>query len=216
MVADLCDVVLSCFRSEKAPRENSPNGDFFVLPHGDLSPRHTKVRHFSCVAFSPPVFRIFDWRGDLSPRQAKIRQTGAKTWKVATPKPAKWWFFRVFAWRPFAPPHESTRHSMRCVFGYCLSYLCLARRKVAMRKPDKIIFWRVFAWRPFAFSPRKHVYTTWHKLLLTHYWMCTVSCGNTGCVEKLFFISSQLTIHWKHKKAKKSKMVNIDVSKKQI
>ena len=36
-------------------------------------------------------------------------------------------------------------------------------RKVAMRKPDKITFWWVFAWRPFAFSPRKHVYTTWHK-----------------------------------------------------
>jgi len=76
---------------------------------------------------------------------------------------AKWSLFRVFAWRPFAPPHESTRQSMRCIFGYCLSYVCLARRKVAMRKPAKITIWRVLAWRPFAFSPRKHVYTTWHK-----------------------------------------------------
>jgi len=66
--------------------------------------------------------------------------TGAKTQKVDTRKPVKWWLFRVFAWRPFAPPHESTRHSMRCVFGYCWSYLCLARRKVAIRKPDKITF----------------------------------------------------------------------------
>ena len=177
MVADLCQVVLSCFRGEKAPRENPPNGDFFVFSHGDLSPRHTKVRHFSCVAFSPPVCRIFAWRGersprenppkppfgvfspgDISPRMAKIRQTGAKTRKVATRKPAKWWLFRVFAWRPFAPPHKSTRHSMRCVFGYCLSYLCLARRKVAMRKPDKITFWRVFAWRPFASAPKTRLY----------------------------------------------------------
>jgi len=97
MVADLCHVVLSCFRGEKAPRENPPNGDFFVFSHGDLSLRHTKVQHFSCVAFSPPVCRIFAWRGerstrenppkspfgvfshgDLSPRQAKIRQTGGE------------------------------------------------------------------------------------------------------------------------------------------
>jgi len=53
-----------------------------------------------------------------------------------------------FAWRPFASPHGSTRHSMRCIYGYCLSYLCLAGRKVAMRKPAKITIWRVFAWRP--------------------------------------------------------------------
>ena len=62
------------------------------------------------------------------------RVFGAKRRKGATRKPAKLWLFSVFAWRPFAPPHESTRHSMRCVFGYCLSYLCLARRKVAMQK----------------------------------------------------------------------------------
>jgi len=43
MVADLCHFVLSCFRGEKAPRENPPNGDFFVFSHGDLSPRHTEV-----------------------------------------------------------------------------------------------------------------------------------------------------------------------------
>ena len=62
----MCHVVLSCFRGEKAPRENPPNGDF-----------------------------------------------------------------RVFAWRPFAPPHESTTLFMRRLFASCLSYLCLAGRKVA-------------------------------------------------------------------------------------
>ena len=68
----------------------------------------TRKYDTSCVAFSPPVCRIFAWRversprenppkspfgvfsrGDLSPRQAKIRQTGAKRRKVATRKPAK-------------------------------------------------------------------------------------------------------------------------------
>ena len=32
---------------------------------------------------------------------------------------------------------------MRCVFGYCLSYLCLAGRKFAMRNPVKLWFWRL-------------------------------------------------------------------------
>ena len=99
MVAELCHVVLSCFRGEKAPRENPPNGDLFVFSHGDLSPRHTTVRHFSCVAFSPSVCRIFAWRGERSPCE----------------------------------------------------------------NPTKSPFGGFFAWRPFAFSPRKHVYTTWHK-----------------------------------------------------
>ena len=71
-------------KRERLPRENPPNGDFFVFSHGDLSPRHTKLRDIPCVAFSATVC---------------------------------------------------------CIFA----------------------FWRVFAWRPFAFSPRKHVYTTWHK-----------------------------------------------------
>ena len=71
MVADLCHVVLSCFRGEKAKRrhaKNPPNGDFFVFSHGGLSPRHTKVR----VAFSATVCRVFAWRGDS--RHAKTRQ----------------------------------------------------------------------------------------------------------------------------------------------
>jgi len=67
MVADLCHGVLSCFRGEKAPRENPPNGDFCVFSHGDLSPRNTKVRDIPCVAFSATVRRIFVWRGERSP-----------------------------------------------------------------------------------------------------------------------------------------------------
>jgi len=83
--------------------------------------------------------------------------------KGATRKPAKWWRFRVFAWRPFAPPHENTTLFMRRLFASCLSYLCLEGRKVATRKPAKITIWRVFTWRLFAFSPRKHDNTKWHK-----------------------------------------------------
>ena len=92
---------------------------------------------------------------DLTNRGENVKGCHVKTRQMMN--------FRVFAWRPFAPPQGSTRHSMRCVFGYCLSYLCLARRKVAMRKPDKITFWRIYARRPFVFSPRKHIYMTWHK-----------------------------------------------------
>ena len=65
MVADLCHFVLSCFWGEKAPRENPP---MVTFSNGDLSPRHRKVQHFSCIAFSPPVCRIFAWRGEMSPR----------------------------------------------------------------------------------------------------------------------------------------------------
>jgi len=181
MVADLCQVVLSCFQGEKAKR------------------RHMKTRQmvtFSC--FRIATFRSATWKYDtfhVSPFHLLFVVSlpgGAKG------RHAKWWLFRVFAWRPiappgkdttnrgknakgrhaktnqmmtfscfrkqpFAPPHKSMRHSMCCVFGYCLSYLCLARRKIAMRKHKKVIIWQVFAWRPFAFSPRKHVYTTWHK-----------------------------------------------------
>jgi len=54
-------------KGEKAPRENPPNGDFFVFSHGDFSPRHTKVRDNPCVAFSATVCRIFAWRGEMSP-----------------------------------------------------------------------------------------------------------------------------------------------------
>ena len=79
-----------------------------------------------------------------------FRVFGAKRRKGATRKHYKWWLFRVFAWRPFAPPHESTTLFMRRIFASSLSYLCLAGRKVATWKPAKITIWRVFAWRPFA------------------------------------------------------------------
>jgi len=53
--------------AKRSPRENPPIGDFFVFSHGDLSPRHTKVRDIPCVAFSATVCRFFAWRGERSP-----------------------------------------------------------------------------------------------------------------------------------------------------
>jgi len=167
-----CRIIV--FRGEKAPRENPPNCDFFVFSHGDLSPRHTNYDTFmrrllaSCWSY----LRLAGWK--VAMRKPKITIWRVFAWQpfAFSPLFVAWRGERsprenppncVFAWRPFAPPHESTRHSMRCVFGYCLSYLCLAERKVAMRKPAKITIWRVFAWQPFAVSPRKHVYTTRHK-----------------------------------------------------
>jgi len=73
--------------------------------------------------------------------------------KVATRKPAKRWFCRVFAWRPFASPGKDTTNSSPTRNAWSVAYFRVAGRKVAMRKHEKVIIWRVFAWRPFAFSP---------------------------------------------------------------
>jgi len=107
-------------KREKAPRKTPPNGDFFVFSHGDLSPRHTKVRDILRVAFSPTDCGVFAWRGersprentpngdfsgfsrgDLSPRQAKIRQTGGE--KATHEK------CRSFAWRGERSSRENTK-----------------------------------------------------------------------------------------------------------
>jgi len=151
MVSDLFHVVLSCFQGKKAPRDNPPNGHFFVFSRDDLPPRHAKERPFSCVAFSPPVCRIFAWRGersprenppkspfgvflrgDLSPRQAKIRQSVGEN--------ATRGMSRTFVWRGERSPCENTKKSP---FG---------------------------GFSRGAFSPRKHAYTTWHKSATIHLW----------------------------------------------
>ena len=43
-----------------------------VFSRGDLSPRHTQVRHFSCVAFSPMF--VVSLPGGAKGRHAKTRQ----------------------------------------------------------------------------------------------------------------------------------------------
>ena len=75
----------------------------------------------------------------------------AKRRKVATRKPAKWSLFRVFAWRPFDPPHESTKLFMFRLFAFHLSCFRLAGRKVAntprLKCRDFVFHLRIFAWR---------------------------------------------------------------------
>jgi len=106
-------IVFSGRKSVKAPRENPPNGDFFVFSHGDLSTRHTKVRQTEGEKATHAKCRTFVWRGERS-----LCENTKKS--------------------PFDPPHESTTLSMRRLFASCLSYLCLAGQKVATRKPAKI------------------------------------------------------------------------------
>ena len=100
------------------------------------------------LKYAMSVYCDHNWKWWLICAMSYYRVFGAKRRKGDTRKPTKWWIFRVFAWRPFAPPHESTTLFMRRLFVSCLSYLCLAGRKVAMRKHEIVIIWRAFAWRP--------------------------------------------------------------------
>ena len=150
-----------------------------VLSCGGAKGRHAKTRKsHRLVGFRVSTFRVFAWRGEMSPREnppnsdfspfggfsrgafSRFRLAGRK---IATRKPAKWWFRRVFAWRPFAPPGKDTTNRRRKGDAWKVSYFRVAGRKVAMRKHEKVTIWRVFAWRLFAFSPRKHDNTKWHK-----------------------------------------------------
>jgi len=98
VVAELCHVVWSCFRGEKAKWRHAktpPNGDFFVFSHGDFSPRHTKVSDISCVAFSATVCRIFAWRGEWSPCENQNHYLAG---------------FRVATFSRFRPENTLIRH----------------------------------------------------------------------------------------------------------
>jgi len=59
-------------KCEKAPRENPPNDDFFVISHGDLSPRLTKVRQFHALRFR--LLFVVSLPGGAKGRHAKTRQ----------------------------------------------------------------------------------------------------------------------------------------------
>jgi len=102
-------------------------------------------------------------RGDLSRFRPCLSYLCLAGRKVATRKHANWWFWRVFAWRPFATSGKDTTNRRRKGDAWPVSYVRVAGQKVAMRKHDKTTICRVFAWRLFAFSPRKHYNTAWHK-----------------------------------------------------
>ena len=112
--------------------------------------------------------RTFVWRVERSPCEntktslfggfsrgscSRFRLAGRK---VATRKPAKWWFWRVFAWQTFAPPGNDTTNRRRKGDAWKVSYFRETGRKVAMRKHDKVTIWRVFAWRLFAPKTREY------------------------------------------------------------
>jgi len=105
---------------------------------------------WSCNTLKKKLFDNLWW---LIYTMSYKRVFGAKTRKVATRKPAKRWFCRVFAWRHFASPGKDTTNSSRKRNAWNVAYFRVAGRKVVMWKHEKVTIWRVFAWRPFAFSP---------------------------------------------------------------
>jgi len=64
--------VFSGRKCEKAPREKPPNGDFFVFSHGDVSPRHTKVRDIGALRFR--LLFVVTLPGGVKGRHAKTRK----------------------------------------------------------------------------------------------------------------------------------------------
>jgi len=168
--------VFSGRKGEKAPRENTP---MVILAGFRVATFRPATRKYDTFHASPfRLLFVVSLPGGAKGRHAKTRQNH---------------HWRVFAWRPFAPPGKDTtnrgenakgRHAktrqMMTISCFLMATFRPATRKYATfhalrfrllfgeakgrhAKPDKIAFWRVFAWRPFAFSPRKHVYTTWHK-----------------------------------------------------
>jgi len=149
-----------------------------VFSRGDLSPRHTKVRNFSCVAFLPPVCRIFAWRGDrsprenppkspfglfsrgeISPRHAKIRQTGAKTRKVTTRKTRQMVTFSCFRMATFRPATRkyATFHALRFRLPFLVSLPGVAKGRHAKIRQNHILAgFRVATFRVFA--PKTRLY----------------------------------------------------------
>jgi len=160
--------VFSGQKREKAPRENPPNGDLFVFSHGDFSPRHTKVRHFPCVAFSPTVCRIA--RGERSPSENPPKsQFGGFSRGDLSPAMQRYDTFlsdvlspsicRVFAWQGEGSPRENTPQLKCRVFVFHF-------RSFAWRGARRKHFERhISCCRPFAFRCQcAHV-----RFLNTHY-----------------------------------------------
>jgi len=87
--------VFSGRKREKSPRENPLNSDFGGISHGDLSPRQAKIRQTVAENATRGMSRTFVWRGERSPCE--------NTKKVN--------IWRVFAWRPFAPPCKDATNS---------------------------------------------------------------------------------------------------------
>jgi len=73
MVADLCHVVLSPFRGKKPPRENPPNGDFFLcFRMATFRPATRKYATFHALRFR--LLFVVSLPGVAKGRHAKTRQ----------------------------------------------------------------------------------------------------------------------------------------------
>ena len=172
--------VFSGRKRERSPRENPQNGDFGGVSHGDLA----FASYFRVVGRKSDKITI--WRvsrGDLSPHHAKIRQTGAKTRKVAARKPPNG-DFRVFAWRPFAPPGKVTTNKRRReTHEKCRTFVWWGERSPC-KNTKKSPF---YGFSRGAFSPRKHDNTKWHKsatIQISHHTISDVISlyiSNWGC-----------------------------------
>jgi len=119
-------LTFSCFRMV-TPRPATRKYDTF----------HASPFRLLFVASLPGNWRVVAWRLFAPPgKDTTNRGENAKGRHAKTRQMMIFLCFRMATFRP-ATRKYATFHALRC---FCLSYLCLARRKVAMQKPDKITF----------------------------------------------------------------------------
>ena len=160
MVADLCHVVLSCFRGEKAPRKNPPNGDFFVFSHGDLSPRHTKVCRtlfmFRLFAFCLSYLCLAGRK--VATRKHENHHVARRKYDTFISGEFSPSICRVFAWRGERSPRENTPRLKCRDFVFHFRIFALSHGGSVGENTKKVTF-RVFDLSPSGAHGRFKIYT---------------------------------------------------------
>jgi len=161
MVADLCRVVLSCFRCEKAKRRQAKTRQMVTFSCFRMATFRPVTRKYNTFHASPfRLLFVVYLPGGAKGRHAKTRQMVTFS------------CFRMATFRP-ATRKYATFHALRFRLLFVVSLSGEAKGRHAKTRQNHL-----FAWRPIAFLPRKHVYTTWHKSatiqsitkkLVTHY-----------------------------------------------
>ena len=113
MVADLCHVVLSCFRGEKAKMRNTKTRQMVICSCFCMTTFRPATRKYDSFHASP--FRLL--------------------FVVSLPGEAKGRYAKNTKRSPFG---GFSRGDLSC-FRSCLSYLCMAGRKVATRKSGDFV-----------------------------------------------------------------------------
>jgi len=133
--------------------KNPPNDDFFVFSHGDLSPRHTKVRHFSCVT----IWRVFAWRPFAPPgKDTTNRGENANGRHAKTRQMVTFSCFRMATFRPTTRKY-ATFHALRFRLLFVVSLLGEAKgRHAKTRQYHLMAGFRVATFRVFA--PKTRLY----------------------------------------------------------